>query len=75
MKFEKNVKLYIVYNNQSFKITEKNNKNHLQLRTDTPLWHKENMINIGNQNFTSQRLEMRRMDRCGYRIRKHTMGT
>lgn len=50
MKFEKNVKLYIVelvYNNQSFKITEKNNKNHLQLKTDTPLWHKENMINIG----------------------------
>jgi len=48
---ELNIKLYIVelaYNNQKFYITDSNNKNHLQLRTDTAaLWHKENMINIG----------------------------
>ena len=47
---EKNVVLYIVelaYKNQKFIITDKNNKRHLQLRTDCPLWHKENMINLG----------------------------
>ena len=47
---EKNVILYIVemaYNNQKFIITQNNNKNHLQLRTETPIWHKENMINLG----------------------------
>lgn len=50
MKNEKHVELYVVeftYGNQKFIITEKNNKNHLQLNTLTPLWHKENMINIG----------------------------
>lgn len=47
---ENNVELYIVelcYKNQKFIVTEKHNKNHLQIRTETPLWHKENMINIG----------------------------
>jgi hypothetical protein len=47
---EKNVVLYVVelaYKNQNFIITDKNNKRHLQLRTDCPLWHKENMINLG----------------------------
>jgi len=47
---EDNVNLYIVemiYPNQQFLVTNKNNKNHLQLKTITPLWHKENMINIG----------------------------
>ncbi len=47
---ENNIILYIVelaYNNQNFIITDKNNKNHLQLRTEHPLWHKENMINLG----------------------------
>jgi len=47
---EKNVILYVVelaYKNQNFIITDKNNKRHLQLRTDCPLWHKENMINLG----------------------------
>ena len=47
---EENVNLFIVemiYNNQKFIITEKNNKNHLQLKTETPIWHKENMINLG----------------------------
>jgi hypothetical protein len=47
---EENVELYIVelaYKDQRFLITEKNNPKHLQLRTETPLWHKENMINLG----------------------------
>ena len=47
---EENVNLFIVelaYGKQKFIITEKNNKNHLQLRTETPIWHKENMINLG----------------------------
>ncbi len=47
---EKHVILYIVelaYGKQNFYVTDKNNKNHLQIRTDcAPLWHKENMINI-----------------------------
>ena len=48
---EPNVQLYIVelaYNDQQFYVTNKGNKNHLQIRTSTaPLWHKENMINLG----------------------------
>jgi len=50
---EVNVNLYIVemiYKNQKFIITNKNNKHHLQLKTDTPLWHKENMINLAVKN-------------------------
>jgi len=49
-KEETNVELYIVelaYGNQEFIITEKSNKKHLQLRTECPIWHKENMINLG----------------------------
>ena len=55
---EKNVILYIVElayhlpgkNPQKFYITEKGNPRHLQLFTDTaPLWHKENMWNLGIQ--------------------------
>ena len=48
---ENNVTLYIVetiYPGQKFIIT-KNNKNHLQLKTDIPIWCKENMINLGVQ--------------------------
>lgn len=47
---ETNVIVYIVelaYGKQKFIITDSKNKRHLQLRTDTPLWHKENMINLG----------------------------
>jgi len=47
---EPDVILYIVelcYEKQNFIITNKNNSHHLQLRTTTPLWHKENMINLG----------------------------
>jgi len=47
---ENYVNLFIVemiYENQRFIITNKNNKNHLQLKTDIPIWHKENMVNLG----------------------------
>ena len=46
---EPHVNLYIVelaYNDQKFRITDSKNKNHLQLRTDVVLWHKENMVNL-----------------------------
>ena len=48
---EPNVIVYVVeltYNG-TFHITDINNPRHLQLRADIPLWHKENMINIGIQ--------------------------
>jgi len=47
---EDDVVLYVVeltYDKQRFIITDKNNKRHLQINTKTPLWHKENMINVG----------------------------
>jgi hypothetical protein len=47
---EPNVILYIVelaYSNQKFIITDSKNPRHLQIRCETPLWHKENMINLG----------------------------
>ena len=47
---ETNVRLYVAelaYGDKPFIITDASNKRHLQLRTETPLWHKENMINIG----------------------------
>ena len=50
MEMEENVELYIVeltYHNQSYLVTEKSNPNHLQLNTQVPIWHKENMINMG----------------------------
>lgn len=37
----------LVYGDQEFVLTDPNNKRHLQLRGDIPLWHKENMINLG----------------------------
>ena len=46
---EENINLYITelaYNKQKFIITNKNNKKHLQIRTNTILWHKENMVNL-----------------------------
>ena len=49
---ESNVNLFVVemiYAKQKFIITDKKNKNHLQLKTDTPIWHKENMVNLGVQ--------------------------
>ena len=50
MKEEPNIILYIVelvYEDQPFVLTDEKNKTHLQLRGKIPLWHKENMINIG----------------------------
>ena len=50
MNEEENIILYIVelaYGNQKYYITDPKNKNHLRLKTDIPLWHKENMINVG----------------------------
>lgn len=47
---ELNVSVYVVelaYENQSFYVTDAKNPKHLQIRTETPLWHKENMINVG----------------------------
>jgi len=47
---ETDVELYIVelaYGDQKFIITDHKNEKHLQLRTNVPLWHKENMINLG----------------------------
>jgi len=49
---ESNVNTYVVelaYGKQKFIVTDSKNKNHLQLRTEHPLWHKENMINVGIQ--------------------------
>ena len=46
-KRDTNIKLYIVelaYGNQEFVITESDNKNHLQLRCEYPLWHKEKNV-------------------------------
>ena len=37
----------MAFQDKPFEITEENNPNHIQLRTDHILWHKENMINIG----------------------------
>ena len=50
MEHEDHVNLFIVemvYENQPFVITSNKNKNHLQVTTKTPLWHKENMVNLG----------------------------
>jgi hypothetical protein len=47
---EESVELFVVemtYGEQEFQVTDINNKNHLQLRTSVPMWHKENMINLG----------------------------
>ena len=47
---EENVNLFIVemiYGNQKYLVTDRKNKNHLQLIGKTPIWHKENMINLG----------------------------
>ena len=43
------VELYIVecaYDGQPFNMTQASNPRHLQVRASTPLWHKENLINV-----------------------------
>ena len=50
MEEEENIELYIVeltYGSQKFIVTDQTNKHHLQLRKTTPIWHKENIVNIG----------------------------
>jgi hypothetical protein len=51
MKDEPDIILYIIelaYGTQEYNITEPNNEKHLRLRLhNIPLWHKENLINIG----------------------------
>lgn len=37
----------IAFGNRPFEITDCNNPHHVQLRTDSELWHKENMLNLG----------------------------
>ena len=47
---ETNVCLFVIeliYENQQYIVTDKNNKTHLQIKCSTPLWHKENMVNLG----------------------------
>jgi hypothetical protein len=47
---DNNIIVYVVelaYQDQEFIITDKKNKRHLQLRSQVPIWHKENMINLG----------------------------
>ena len=44
------INLFVVelaYGKQTFHVTEEGNPNHLQLRCEVPLWHKECMINLG----------------------------
>jgi hypothetical protein len=47
---DEHIKLYIVemiYPGQKFMVTQKFNPTHLQLESSDPIWHKENMINLG----------------------------
>ena len=50
MENEPNILVYLVelvYNNNPFRFTSSHNRTHLQIKSKTPLWHKENMINLG----------------------------
>jgi len=50
MNTECNITLYVVeltYGKQPYYITDAKNKRHLRLNTHVPIWHKENMINVG----------------------------
>jgi hypothetical protein len=50
MKRESNVILYIVemtYGDQKYHLTSSTNPKHLQINAVHPLWHKENMVNMG----------------------------
>ena len=47
---EPNVTLYVVemtYGDQEYIVTDTNNARHLQLHTEVPLWHRENMVTLG----------------------------
>lgn len=50
MERERGIRVYVVelaYGDHGFHVAQKGNPRHLQLHGDIPLWHKENMINIG----------------------------
>jgi hypothetical protein len=50
---EPNVILYIAemaYGDKEFIVTDNNNSRHLQLRTEIPLWHRENLVNLAIKN-------------------------
>lgn len=50
MEAQQDVELYVVelvYGDELYHITKPDNPRHLQLRASVPLWHKENMINLG----------------------------
>jgi hypothetical protein len=52
MEQEPDVIVYVVelaYGSQGFHVTQAKHKRHLQLRGTVPLWHKENMINLGTR--------------------------
>ena len=52
MEDEENIEIYVVemaYGSQKFLISDSKNKRHLQIRTETPIWHKENMVNLAVQ--------------------------
>ena len=47
-----NITLYVVelaYGTHKFHVTNPKSKRHLQIHADVPLWHKENMINMGTK--------------------------
>ena len=47
-----NAKLYVVegaFKNRSFEVTDSANPRHIQVRLESELWHKENLMNIGVQ--------------------------
>jgi hypothetical protein len=53
MNEDDNVELYVVemaYKEQKFIVTKSSNPKHLQIRSETPLWHKENMVNLAVKN-------------------------
>jgi len=52
MEDEENIELYIVemaYGSHKFLVSDKKNKKHLQIHTEIPIWHKENMVNLAVQ--------------------------
>lgn len=42
----------VAFGNRAFEVTDSANPNHVQLRTQDELWHKENMVNLGVQRLT-----------------------
>jgi hypothetical protein len=41
------ITIELAYGDRAFEVTEKNNPNHVQLRTWHEIWHKENALNVG----------------------------